>query len=55
MKTEHSHQRLSLFGKIIEQTTEKQIPLAVVEKKEDKNDHIVKTYIADSDDEGDII
>lgn len=54
MKTEYSHQRLSLFGKITEQTTEEKIPV-VVEKEEVKHAHIVKTYLTDSDDEGEII
>lgn len=57
MRLDQSHQRISLFGKIITDSLEIKEAKDIENKKieEKKNPHIVKTFIADSDDEGDII
>ena len=54
MKLNHSHQRISLFSKIIKDQTPTPIKVEdSVEKK--KIDCIVNTLISDSDDEGEVV
>lgn len=56
MRLDHSHQRISLFGKIIKESLDlKEKTEGDVKEVEKKQPHIVKTHIADSDDEGEIL
>lgn len=57
MRLDHPHQRISLFGKIITDSIEIQEIKNIENKKleEKNNPHIVKTFIADSDDEGEML